>query len=166
MPAGRPTKLNPTVQQRVCDAIRSGNWMETAAAFAGIDRSTLQRWFRRGEQAPKGIYRDFATAVQKATADAEARDVALIGKAAGEGNWQAAAWRLERRFPERWGRKDRIEATVHSTSDPVNQFRQDIKKLTDEELDALEKLYAKMLPSSGRGRGGGSPPAGGGAGAP
>lgn len=27
----------------------------------------------------------------------------LIGKAA-ENQWQAAAWRLERKFPDRWGR--------------------------------------------------------------
>jgi hypothetical protein len=28
--------------------------------------------------------------------------VARIAQAAGKGSWQAAAWLLERRFPERW----------------------------------------------------------------
>jgi hypothetical protein len=28
----------------------------------------------------------------------------LIDKAAGEGTWQAAAWKLERRYPESYGR--------------------------------------------------------------
>ncbi len=92
--------------------------------------------------------------------------MALIGKAAGEGNWQAAAWRLERRFPERWGRKDRVDATVRNANDPVERFREDITKLTGEELEALEKIYEKMRTPSGRRGGSGSPPAGGGAGAP
>ena len=45
------------------------------------------------------------------------------GKAAGEGSWQAAAWRLERKFPERWGRREHheldanIKTTVKVTAD-------------------------------------------------
>jgi len=36
------------------------------------------------------------------------RDVAIIAKAAAGGHWQAAAWRLERKFPDRWGRKTKL----------------------------------------------------------
>jgi hypothetical protein len=43
-------------------------------------------------------------------AEAEMRDVALIAQAAKE-NWQAAAWRLERKYPARWGRKTQHEVT-------------------------------------------------------
>ena len=32
----------------------------------------------------------------------------IIGSAAKD-NWQAAAWRLERKFPKRWGRHDRLD---------------------------------------------------------
>jgi hypothetical protein len=38
------------------------------------------------------------------------RDLAIIGRAADE-HWQAAAWRLERRFPERYARNRRVELT-------------------------------------------------------
>ncbi len=41
-------------------------------------------------------------------AEAEIRDVALIGKHA-EYSWQAAAWRLERKFPAKWGRKQIVD---------------------------------------------------------
>jgi hypothetical protein len=34
---------------------------------------------------------------------AEPRLVALVAAAAGKGQWRAAAWMLERRYPERWG---------------------------------------------------------------
>jgi hypothetical protein len=45
----------------------------------------------------------FLDAIEKALADGEIRDVAIVAKAALE-NWQAAAWKLERRNPGRWGR--------------------------------------------------------------
>jgi len=100
--------------------VRAGNYLEVAAAFAGIHRSTLFDWMRRGarerERRLKGeppnveedAFVEFSDAIQKALAEAEVRDVAIIGKAAQE-HWQAAAWRLERKFPERWGRRDRLE---------------------------------------------------------
>jgi hypothetical protein len=56
-------------------------------------------------------FAEFADAIQKAQADAETRNVALIAKAAQDGTWTAAAWWLERKYPERWGRKERHEVT-------------------------------------------------------
>jgi transposase len=128
-PSGRPTKLTPELQAKLCDAIRAGNYMETAAAFAGIRKATLQNWLRRGARQTQGIYHAFSEAVEKALADSEARDVALIAKAAADGQWQAAAWRLERKFPDRWGRRDRhqvdanIQGTVKVTPDDAIQER-------------------------------------------
>jgi hypothetical protein len=46
--------------------------------------------------------------VNKAVAESESRDLATILKAA-QSQWQAAAWRLERRFPEKYGRNDRLK---------------------------------------------------------
>jgi len=43
-------------------------------------------------------------AVEKAQAGAEMTSIALINRAS-EMQWQAAAWRLERKHPDRWGRK-------------------------------------------------------------
>lgn len=31
-------------------------------------------------------------------------------------NWKAAAWRLERKFPDRWGRKTKVEVEPSSNS--------------------------------------------------
>lgn len=107
----RPTKLTPEIQDRIVTAIRAGNYMETAAAYAGIARSTFNEWIRRGAEEQEGPFAEFAAAVEQALAAAEARDVALIGQAA-QKEWQAAAWRLERRLPERWGRKTRHEVSA------------------------------------------------------
>lgn len=105
--AGRPIKLTPEVQEKILNAIRLGNYIETAAAHAGISKDTLYRWLKLGARYNKPPYREFSDAVQKALADAEARDVAIIYEAAKE-QWQASAWRLERKFPARWGRRDRM----------------------------------------------------------
>lgn len=115
---GRPTKINPTIQEQIVKAIRAGNYIETASAYAGINKSTLYDWLKRGEREKQRVAKnpkykirkdeapfvDFSNAVQKALADAEIRDVATIVKASTE-HWQAAAWRLERKYPDRWGRK-------------------------------------------------------------
>ena len=118
MAGGRPTKLNIDTHNKIISAIRAGNYIETAAAYAGINKSTLYDWLKRGEREKQRVaqnprynirksekpYVEFSNAVEKALAEAEVRDVAIIAKAAEE-QWQAAAWRLERKFPDRWGRK-------------------------------------------------------------
>jgi hypothetical protein len=131
---GRPSKLTPEVQEKLCTAIRGGNFLDTAAAYAGVHRDTLREWLRRGARASSGIYRAFLEAVEKAHADAEARDVALIAKAAAGGNWQAAGWRLERRFPERWARRSQcqVEANVNHT----------MKGSADDAIQQLTRLLA------------------------
>lgn len=107
---GRKTKLTPDVAQAIVTAIQAGNYQDTAAAHAGVHPATFYRWMERGAADSKAPYREFREAVEKALAFAEVRDVALIAKAA-ETYWQAAAWRLERKFPDRWGRKERQEVT-------------------------------------------------------
>ena len=107
----RPTKLTQDTQDRIIQAVQAGNYLETAAQFAGIDGSTLRRWVAKGEapNAPEP-YRSFCTALKSARAAAEVRSVALIQQAATGGTWQAAAWYLERSYPDRWGRT-RVEVT-------------------------------------------------------
>lgn len=118
MAGGRPTKLTAQVQESILVAIRGGNYLETAAAFAGIDADTLRRWVKRGARESKGRYREFYGSLKKALADGEAVHVARIGAASGE-HWQASAWMLERKHPEKWGRKDKVQVTL--TDGPAAQ---------------------------------------------
>lgn len=140
-PRGRPTTLTPEIQEKIIQAVRAGNYLETAAAYAGVPKNTLHDWLRRGAKEKRGIYHEFSVLVEKALAEAEMRDVLIIGKAAEE-NWQAAAWRLERKFPDRWGRKDR-HAVEHS-GEIRHTHKIDLSKLSDEELTALERIAEKL----------------------
>ncbi len=108
MPGGRPSKLTPERQERIVELIRAGNYMEIAAQAAGIDVSTLYRWLQRGEKARSGKYRQFRDAVMRARVEAEARAVVVVQKAALD-DWRAASWWLERAFPDRWGRRQKLE---------------------------------------------------------
>lgn len=161
MTRGRPTKLTKDIQNRIVSVIQSGNYIETACAYVGINKSTFYDWLKRGarekdrvEKNPRAKVRksekpfvDFSNAVEKALAHAEIRDVAIIGRAAEE-NWQAAAWRLERKFPDRWGRREKY-ALEHTGKDggvieTSHKQELDLSTLTDKELEQLENIVRKF----------------------
>jgi transposase len=104
---GAPTKFNAERAERLIQAVRGGNYLETAARYAGISYHTLRRWLLKADEpdAPPE-YVAFKEAILKARADAEVAALAKIQKAASEGAWQASAWYLERSWPERWGRRE------------------------------------------------------------
>jgi transposase len=108
----RPTKLTTEVEEKILKAIRSGNYAEPAALYAGVHRATYFRWMERGDPAGTAPtdrrYRAFRARVEQAKAEAEVRDVTMIAKA-GERDWRARAWSLERRHPERWARRAAAE---------------------------------------------------------
>jgi transposase len=145
---GRPklTEVPAEVQQKIIQALLGGNYLETAAAYAGIHKSTLYNWLKRGARQKTGPFRDFSDAVRKAQADAEVRDVARIAQAAAV-NWQACAWRLERKFPAKWGRRqakgysaEQFTAFVMRVVDLVRKHLLREKRLVfQQELDALLK---------------------------
>ena len=121
----RTLALNEEIKQAVLDSLTAGNYLETAAAYAGISRATLFDWLDKGRKAQerfaKGVpdnemlpndqlFSDFLDAVEVAQARSEVRMVAVIQSKATE-NWQAAAWWLERARPRKYGRLDRAEIT-------------------------------------------------------
>lgn len=105
---GRPTKLTPELQERVAAHVAAGAYVETAVAACGISKTSFYEWLRRGAEENEGPHREFLDAVEKAQAEAELKDLENITRAAAEGNWQASAWRLERKFPDRWARRERM----------------------------------------------------------
>jgi len=83
-PRGRPRgtiKLTPRIQDIIITAIRAGNYIETAAACAGIWKETFYGWLRKGSITRDGKYRVFLDAVEKALAESETQAVAAIHEA-------------------------------------------------------------------------------------
>lgn len=152
MMAGRKTKLTP---QLIVDAeklVKVGNYVVTVCEYIGIDESTWYRWMRDGEKARTGIKRKFYKTIKKAEAEAEIRLIADLQKIAQvDLKWQALAWMLERKYPERWGRKDKISAEVSHSGlvKENNEYNINVEQKIQQTVDkyglAIEKVVRNRL---------------------
>jgi transposase len=142
------------LRDSICGYIRIGAYIETAAIIAGISKETFYDWLKKGAKAKsrrESIHRtggefitddetqafiDFSDAVERATHESEMSDIVTIKKAS-EKNWQAA-WRLERKFPKKWGRQDHVEQTVTGPDGGPVQVQQTTIPLP---ADAIDKAY-------------------------
>lgn len=142
----------------IVNYIRLGSYVETAVAAAGVPKPTFYDWMKRAAEdrgiadedlAPdRKLYRQLSDSVEKGMADAEIRDLNVIGLAATT-QWQAAAWRLERRNRERWGRPVQVKVSgdedhpIHVET-KVLQEHVDFTKLSDDELADYIGLSEKL----------------------
>jgi hypothetical protein len=87
-------------------AILLGATYALAAKYAGISESTFERWRKKAATAPDGsslaVLRD---RLRQAEGRAAVGWLAKIEAAANEGDWRAAAYKLERRWPEAYGNR-------------------------------------------------------------
>ena len=81
---------------RLLASLRLGATHRIAAQCAGIGVTTMRDWLRDKPM--------FAEAVREAEAYGAVLMLERITAAAKEGTWQAAAWLLERRYPDMYGR--------------------------------------------------------------
>lgn len=124
-PMGRPPLLTKEVSDQIAALVQAGNWLESAAAYAGVAKHTVHEWLRKGRREETGRHREFRTAIDKAVAQSELGHLTNItamakGRAAqtdAAGNvvrkelgpdWKASAYYLEKRFPKRYGPQLRI----------------------------------------------------------
>lgn len=140
---GRPPKLTVEMTDRLCQALSAGNYRTPAAEWAGIAASTFHEWMRRGKAQKVGEYRDFRRRVLEAEKAAEIRAVGLV-MAAAKDDARHAEWWLERKFHDRWGRKDttRLEAGKK----PVRiEHSSDTDRTTPIDSTQLTRVMAVLL---------------------
>lgn len=132
---------------KIVETVAAGCAMETAAAYAGVNSWTFKDWLRRGRDDLKAgranKWTRLVEAIEQARAGAEAGRIARVAKAGINGEWQADAWWLERTFPDRYGRKTRVEGTVQIQAVPLI----DPTKGTADELRLLRDLLRKFAPN-------------------
>ena len=78
----------------------------------------------------RGIYKDLLAAVDKASAECELRQIAVVQKGQ-QPRW--AAWFLSRRHPQRWG--DRAVLEVTTTPESQKAFAERIKEIRERAFD-------------------------------
>jgi transposase len=136
---GKRRTITPELQRTICEAIEAGNTRECAAAMAGVSPAWLyEQIARRGE---------FGAAIEKADAVAEAHHVKVVQRAASRGTWQAAAWWLERRRPQVWGQRVRIDVEERIRT-LATQYGLD----GDEAVAEAERLLAEARERNSRAR--------------
>ena len=144
---GRPTKLTPDLQEKICGYISKGNYIRTACMACGVTETSYYSWLDLAEQGSNGIHAVFLEAVKKAEAEAEATLVQMVQETAPK-NWLAAMTMLERRWPGGWSRIDRIQSehkvsgeikVIHKipAPDPVPMIEE--VKLIEGSNDAIQR---------------------------
>jgi hypothetical protein len=86
----------------ICKGLEAGNMRRAVAAYCGINKDTIQDWLNNKPE--------FSAQVRKAEAKAEYRCVIKV--MFGQAGWQAAAWWLERKWHEDWGRRERVDMVL------------------------------------------------------
>ena len=157
---GRPTVLTVEIIDAITGFIYAGAYIETACAAAGLPKSLYYEWLKLGAKRKKAtdddkklidpLYEQFTDAIKKAVVDAELKDLIRVDKAA-ERTWQAAAWKLERKYPSRWSRTQRLQhegeiAKPDAVPEPASATREQlIRILRDPKArDAAEKVLEVM----------------------
>jgi len=86
--AGRKSLYTPDRVEKIINALSVGAYQKEACAAAGITDDTLANWCKR--------YSDFSERVSRAKADGWIGDLAVIRRAALQGDWRAAGEHLDR----------------------------------------------------------------------
>lgn len=110
---GRPSCIeDEKIRQDILDAVRLGMSYEWAAYSAGICEKTFYNLKTQGEadlsSGKDSIYAKFLQDLKRAESEGMERDLRNIDTAA-QAQWQASAWKLERRFPDMFGRNRTVE---------------------------------------------------------
>lgn len=98
MTMGRPrTVMTDENKAKIVETVRLGMWPDRAAQMHGIAPGTMRK--------ERKLDDDFSTAIKKAEAEAESSVHSRMLRHL-DGQWTACAWMLERRWPERWAKRE------------------------------------------------------------
>lgn len=99
----RPAKLTPEVRESIVQAIEAGATYDLACKFAGISYQTFRNWIIAAEEGKNGAIGEFYAAVNDAEGRAALKWLQTIDRHS-DVDWRAAAWKLERRYPNEFGK--------------------------------------------------------------
>ena len=125
--------LDESVWQRLNQAISVGAYIEDACVFAGISSRQFRRWRELAEQ---GIepYAERWEEINKSESQSIVRNLFNIQNASNNGTWQASAWLLERKYPEKYGRKETVNLSTDKKQFDVELYWSDGKKFVEGEV--------------------------------
>lgn len=154
--------IDPKLKDRLFNAIRAGASYRAAAMAAGITETTIYIWKKHAREG-KADYLEFIEEMKKVEAEAQVALLATIAIAAQgyqktkirttvlpdgrtereevveqQKHWQAAAWILERRWPDQYAR--RLQVGVNDDQQP-NQGQIDNGEVAQGDVMGVLKKY-------------------------
>ena len=140
---GAPDKRTDKIlTEKLLTALRNGHTDKEAAIFAGVSPGVLYGWLREGIDASEGtLAHDFYKSVELAKTEALDEFLQSIRRASGR-SWQAAAWWLERRKPEVYGKKAEL---MLNQATPFELALTDAS-FSDDEIKAAMRAYLSSNP--------------------
>lgn len=120
----RRSQYHAAVVDALIEALASGLTITAACGLVGIDRTTFYKW--------KQNYPEFKQAVDGARPIIESNMLELI-KDQAPTDWRAAAWILERRFPEDFSLKREVDLQVNKSNgtNEVIEFLKQAEEVED-----------------------------------
>lgn len=106
--SGRPSKLSEKVKEKFFAAISNGHTYESSCALAGISERAFYQWKAKGTDNNEKRNSEYVQFVQELAEKEALAKIKLLSDIQKSDSWQAKAWILERRWPEEWGRKDKV----------------------------------------------------------
>jgi transposase-like protein len=128
----RKPKFTEETKRRILKAIQLGSTYKLAAAAGRVSQATFFKWMAEGRAGVAGKA-EFLEEIKAAEAHHAQVALAVIMKSAQGGNWQSAAWTLERRHGY----------TKVGEVAPASEVTND-----DLDLDQLAKELSKLATSS------------------
>ena len=125
--------LDESVWQRLNQAISVGAYIEDACVFAGISSRQFRRWRELAEQGVEP-YAEKWEEINKSESQAIVRNLFNIQNASNNGTWQASAWLLERKYPNKYGKKDTVNILDNQNNFDVELYWSDGNKFVEGEV--------------------------------
>jgi len=137
--AGRKSLYTPDRIEKIINALSVGAYQKDACAAAGITDDTFANWQKR--------YSEFSERVTRAKSEGWIGDLAVIRRAALQGDWRAAGEHLDRTgSPYR-----KASDVAHTVTHRGTIAHRDMTAFSDEQIDALaaiaEQIKAGAMPS-------------------
>jgi hypothetical protein len=143
------SKLDPKKRGEICGVLAMGGSRAVAARYAGCSASTIYRTAKKDRQ--------FASELRQAEGRAEVLQLKNITDAArNKQYWRAAAWMLERRFPNRYAPRKPRMATIEQFAQVLDSFIDLIvseisdASLRERILNRLREIAQQLKPKDAR----------------
>ena len=130
-------KCTPELIEAASELKRGGMNNKDTARCLGISEATLYRWL---SSPTCEEHREFCESLKRAEVEYKSTLRERIIKAA-ERDWKAAAWLLERRYPDEYGRRERREVISERERAPRIVDAAASPEAVEKAEELLEMLY-------------------------